>query len=378
MLGKPSFYEVYELPTKAPPTLEVASPAGWSGDDWPQRLAPVTRGPVVYRESCLPLTADRNAEVPLRLLYPVKKVIEVIHNATGESLREGRDWVVRDGTVVLPPGSRAPVQREAEFFLTPRTGKDGKAELVRTAIRLVEGTWYHERQIEVSYEPAARDWAFPPSVSSLDQLPRLKRLLAAKAPVRIVLFGDSIAAGGNASRFQGCWPYQPPFGELVAWRLEQQYGSRVTLMNHSRGGGTSAYAVTQAESQVAWFRPDLVIVAFGMNDRAAARRDGYRGNLERIIDTVRATSPDTEFVVVASMLNNPKQPDGTGPALRLRDDALTIVRPGLAFVDVTAAHQELLKRKGYLDLSGNGVNHPNDFLHRVYAQRVCEVLVPAP
>jgi hypothetical protein len=378
MLGTPSFYEVYGVPTgpgKVSPTLEIASPAGWS-DDWEQRMAPITHGPVVYRESCLPLMANQGTELTLRLLFPVKKVVEVIHNATGAKLREGRDWVLRDGMVIVPPGSAAPIQSESEFFATPRKGKDGKVELVRSAIRLVEGTWYHERQIEVSYEPAARDWAFPPSVSSLDQLPRLKRLLTAKAPVRVVLFGDSIAAGCNASRFQGCRPYQPAFGELVAWRLERHCGSRVTLMNHSRGGGTSAYGATQAESQVAWFRPDLTIIAFGMNDRAPARRDGYRANLERIIDTVRATSPDTEFVVVTSMLNNPRQPDGSGPVLRLRDDALRIARPGLAVVDVTAAHQELLQRKSYLDLSGNGVNHPNDFLHRVYAQRVCEVLAP--
>ena len=36
----------------------------------------------------------------------------------------------------------------------------------------------------------------------------------------------------------------------------------------------------------------------------------------------------------------------------------------------------MLERKNYLDLSGNGVNHPNDFLHRIYAMRVLEVLAP--
>ena len=36
----------------------------------------------------------------------------------------------------------------------------------------------------------------------------------------------------------------------------------------------------------------------------------------------------------------------------------------------------MLRRKNYLDLSGNGANHPNDFLHRIYAQRILEVLLP--
>jgi hypothetical protein len=36
----------------------------------------------------------------------------------------------------------------------------------------------------------------------------------------------------------------------------------------------------------------------------------------------------------------------------------------------------MLDRKEYLDTSGNGANHPNDFFQRVYAQRVLEVLSP--
>ena len=77
------------------------------------------------------------------------------------------------------------------------------------------------------------------------------------------------------------------------------------------------------------------------------------------------------------MLNNPKQPVGLNPITFIHDEALKVTRPGVAFADVTAAHLELLKHKEYLDLSGNGANHPNDFLHRVYAQRVLEVLIPA-
>lgn len=37
---------------------------------------------------------------------------------------------------------------------------------------------------------------------------------------------------------------------------------------------------------------------------------------------------------------------------------------------------ELLKHKNYLDLTGNGVNHPNDFGHRIYAQVLSALLIP--
>ncbi len=376
--SKPLFYEVYGVPAGAngvSPTIEIASPADW-GNDWERRLEPVGVSPVVYREACLPITENRAAEIVLPLLYPAKRILEVIHNGTGEKLREGRDWDLRDGKLILPAGSHAPIQLDSEFFLVQRKDKDGTVKTSRNAIKLMEGTWYHERQMEVSYEPAARDWTFPAAISTLDQLPRLKKLLTSKSPVSIILFGDSIAAGGNASRFQGCWPYQPAFGELVADQLARHYGSKVTFMNHSRGGATSGYALTQADSQVGWLKPNLAIIAFGMNDRSDERKVSHRENMEKILDTIHQRSPETEFLVVTPMLNNPKQPMGLGPIRFIHDEELKISRPGLAFADVTTANLEMIRHKNYLDLSGNGANHPNDFLHRIYAQRILEVLIP--
>jgi len=113
-----------------------------------------------------------------------------------------------------------------------------------------------------------------------------------------------------------------------------------------------------------------------MNDRREERRATYKAAMEQIIDTVRKDSPDTEFVLITSIVNNPKQPTGLGPIQEIRDLALKISRPGLAFVDITSTHLELLKHKNYLDTSGNGANHPNDFIHRLYAQRILEVLLP--
>ena len=40
--------------------------------------------------------------------------------------------------------------------------------------------------------------------------------------------------------------------------------------------------------------------------------------------------------------------------------------------------EALLKRKRFYDLTGNGVNHPNDFGHCVYAQSLLALLVEPP
>jgi len=376
MTGLPSYYEVYAMSVSADktPFLEVAPAAGWTSD-WEQRLEPLCAGPLVYHEACMPMTADRNTEATPPLLYPVKRIVEVVHNGTGEKLQEGRDWLLRDGKLVLPPGTHAPVHVEKEFFARqPKPGERAMTNARPQSIILLEGTWYHERQMEVTYEPASRDWEMPAQPASLDRLPRLQRLLSAKAPVRLILFGDSISLGGNASKFEGCWPYQPNFGELVARQLERRTGSRITFMNHSRGGAGAAYGAGQAESQVGWFKPDLALIGFGMNDRSPERQKTFRADMEKIIDTIRAASPETEFVVVTPMLNNPKQPDKGEAILVIRDETLKIQRPGLVFADVTSVELALLKHKNYLDFSGNGANHPNDFIHRIYAQCILDVL----
>jgi len=125
-------------------------------------------------------------------------------------------------------------------------------------------------------------------------------------------------------------------------------------------------------------KPDLVILGFGMNDRhyVMQEKDAYHLAIEQIIDTTRTRSPDTEFLIVIPMLNNPKQPGGNDAAWAIHDESMKVHRPGVAIVDVMNAHRELLRHKDYLDISGNGVNHTNDFLARVHAQRICEVLIP--
>jgi hypothetical protein len=52
-----------------------------------------------------------------------------------------------------------------------------------------------------------------------------------------------------------------------------------------------------------------------------------------------------------------------------------MTKPGIALADMTSVHQELLRTKAYVDMTGNGLNHPNDFLTRWYAQVIGSLLV---
>jgi acyl-CoA thioesterase-1 len=79
---------------------------------------------------------------------------------------------------------------------------------------------------------------------------------------------------------------------------------------------------------------------------------------------------------VSSMLPN-EECNWANPGLILayRDALKPLAEPGVAIADLSAVWQELLKHKPYLDFTGNGVNHPNDFGHRIYADTLAALLI---
>lgn len=87
---------------------------------------------------------------------------------------------------------------------------------------------------------------------------------------------------------------------------------------------------------------------------------------------------ETEFLLIASMSGNP---EWSNTPLKKADEFSRALRQlaaeagkHVAFVDLFSLWQRLLKRKTFMDLTGNGVNHPNDFGHRVFALGVNFIL----
>jgi lysophospholipase L1-like esterase len=140
-----------------------------------------------------------------------------------------------------------------------------------------------------------------------------------------------------------------------------------------------------ARERLGRLRPDLVLIAFGMNDVTMGRFDPDRGareyaaNLAAVRSAIRADAPEAEFILVSSMHGNPaieNYPAGHYPMYR--DVLAGFMGAGTALADITALWGELLARKRPLDMIANGLNHPNDFGHRLYAQTILGLLVAAP
>jgi len=316
-----------------------------------------------------------------KLLFPAAKIRSVKSADRVTEYEPGRDYNVGDdGVITLPEGSRIPFKTLEQLYplMTSQEPKiRGKRGDDTRGILFGEGSFYHALQAEVTYDVKDATWNGPLPKNASANLPRLTARLKAKQPVHILVAGDSISAGGNASKVTKAAPGCPAFPELVAGSLQRATGSEVMLTNVAVGGWMSDQGLKQAQDdRPAKAKPDLVIIAFGMND--VGRRDAvrYRKNIEGIISEVKKDSPEAEFLLVATMLSNSEWFLPMEQFPLYRDALLELQGPGIAVADLTSIWTELVKRKSFYDLTGNGVNHPNDYGHLIYGQVIFATLNP--
>lgn len=306
-----------------------------------------------------------------RLLF-MPKAMPQLTKATGDVVYEaGRDFTWQTGgrEIVLTPQSRIPFR--TQVLLPPGSpdsiaaSRDGKKHLLYG-----EGHFFHDQQVIAAYEPA-ESWAGPVPESDEGGIAQVLERLRAKKPVKIVMLGDSISTGCNASGVEGALPGQMGYPNLVVEGLSQRFGGPVTLVNLSVGGMNAPWGVEQMTVAVGE-QPDLFLIAFGMNDASGRYSPSkYRKDIARMADVMRAACPHCDVICVATMTANESW-QHAAPDLypAYLEQLLALREPGLAVADVTSVWSWIVGRKKFLDLAGNGVNHPNDFGHRLYADVV--------
>jgi acyl-CoA thioesterase I len=343
----------------------------------PDLLRPFWQGTVMEGEPVLFIKDAKTGEARASVLFPVLHVLDV-HNSRGDiTYEEGRDYLCKPGSreFILPAGSRIvsrtppELRRPANSQPYKLTHRDGNGEIL-----FGSALEYHDMQTCITYAHAPNLWKAAVPKFDAKALPRAVHKLLGKQPLSIVVLGDSISTGANASGWAGAPPFQPPYPELLQRHLEAHFQGKVNLENLSVGGTDTKWALTMINKLIE-AQPDLVIVAFGMNDAARRSAKDYKTNTEEVIAKIRERLPDVEFILVASMLGNP---DWTTLHSELfpeyRDALASLCGPGIALADLTSIWAGFLKSKQYWDLTGNGVNHPNDFGHRVYAQVISTLL----
>ncbi|WP_165069882.1 SGNH/GDSL hydrolase family protein [Paludisphaera rhizosphaerae] len=356
---------------------QEAARTEWVGSE--ELLRPFWLGEVMEGESVLFIKDEKSGEARASVLFPIRKMIAV-RSSTGEvQFEEGRDYVWKEGSreIVVPPGSRIStstpesLRRPAKSQRHQLTHRDGNGE-----IYFGGELEYHKLQTIVSYAHEPGLWKAPTPRFDPGALPTTLERLRKQEPLKIVVLGDSISTGCNASGWAGGKPFQPAYPELVSRSLHARYKGRVDIVNLSVSGMDSAWGLTMVD-KVVEAAPDLLILAFGMNDSSGRPAQDFQDKIAAAIKGVREKRPEVEVVLVATMVGNRDWVRLNQDLFPQYRDALAkLCGPGVALADVTSIWSEILRLKKDWDQTGNGVNHPNDFGHRVYAQVISSLLIP--
>ncbi len=240
-------------------------------------------------------------------------------------------------------------------------------------ILFYEEHFFHDRQYAITYKVKENTWQGHRPASARSYLPKTFEKLDKGQPLSVTLFGDSISVGANASAFTGVEPYLPPYAELFMEFLNEHYGSEIDFHNPSIGGKDSQWGVDTVEENVNFRRNDLVIVALGGND-SFTPKEKLVENFKAIIGSIKNKYPETEFIVTAtSYANELLKGSFCGNQMIFTDAMDALIAPGIVKADMTSMQKELLRHKRYIDITGNNVNHPNDFFHRMHAQYYIEM-----
>jgi len=345
----------------------------------PSLLRPFWEGTLSEGESVLFIRAAAQQPARAQVLFPIDEIVAVTNSYGDVTYEAGRDYTFTPGSreILLPPGSRIPsstpadLRRPANSQKYRLTHRDGQGEIF-----FGSALEYHARQTCITYRHPEGLWRGPVPTFDPTALPRSVFRLLNKQPLSIVVVGDSISAGCNASGWAGGAPFQPAYPELLQLHLHKRFGGPVSVVNPSVSGTDTVWVLNSLDKVLAP-APDLVVIAFGMNDAAGRPADQYQANIRQILERVRQQRPDCEFVLVAPMLGN-RDWTTLKPELfpQYREKLRELTGPGVALADLTSVWEQFLALKLDWDQTGNGVNHPNDWGHRVYTQVLAAQLDP--
>jgi len=347
--------------------------------------SPAWKSNVVYHESSV-LLKEGDAQPKARLAFAAAEVLEVRSALTHEKFQENVHWKLLPSRNELEWIGPSPCTPISSSDLFPPSGAPNsykhRANNPDQNLLYAPGRWFHERNIEVTYKriKSENDLGTGTTPSLKETLSRLR----SRSNLTIAISGDSISTGLDASATTSTPPNQPGYPELLVSQLQSESGSKITLVNRSVPGWSIANGVEDLDKLLE-SKPDLLIVAYGMNDVGRRNPAWFTEQAIKIRNRARELLPNVEIIWVTPMLGNrewihtPREMffQYQSALRKTIEQAQSSDGKADAIADVTQVWEVMSKQKHDLDYTGNGLNHPNDFGHRLYAQTILDLL-PAP
>lgn len=369
-------------------------------DDYKNAMsAPYWKGNVMYNELSLPILYE-NGEVYAKLYYAPTKVFAVKDQKLEKTYEEGKDYVVdkENKKLVIPTGSSIPALYEkADEGENPpegfayTTGMPNNIDLY-TIWNLgtgnfvyTESAYFYGKYLSVSYAYDVED--LDTSVFAkydATTLTAVRNKLKNGEEISLVTIGDSITEGCSSTGDNlHVAPNTPCYAKQIKTELERVYGAKVKLTNIGKGGSESKWPLSgegsAALGKAKEAAPDLCIIAYGMNDSSSKVSPvAYDDNIRSIIREIKNVSENCEFILVNSFPCNPLyERDATlfdGYLKKLNKIAAEDEGGHIVVADMQKVGKYYMQTKKYCEISSSNVNHPNDFLHRVYAMNIVSTI----
>lgn len=369
-------------------------------DDYKNAMsAPYWKGNVMYNELSLPILYE-NGEVYAKLYYTPTKVFAVKDQKLEKTYEEGKDYVVdkENKKLVIPKGSSIPALYEkADEGENPpegfayTTGMPNNIDLY-TIWNLgtgnfvyTESAYFYGKYLSVSYAYDVED--LDTSVFAkydVTTLTAVRNKLKNGEEISLVTIGDSITEGCSSTGDNlHVAPNTPCYAKQIKTELEKVYGAKVKLTNIGKGGSESKWPLSgegsAALGKAKEAAPDLCIIAYGMNDSSSQVSPvAYDDNIRSIIREIKNVSENCEFILVNSFPCNPLyERDATlfdGYLKKLNKIAAEDEGGHIVVADMQKVGKYYMQTKKYCEISSSNVNHPNDFLHRVYAMNIVSTI----
>ncbi len=368
---------------------------------WNEWMAPIWEGGLIWEEPvCFFETASGEIKGG-QLLYAPGKLIRVMNHDGTIEYEEHKDYEITDTGIKLAAGSRIPILARDVYSNVYNNEADiawcclpGKERYIK-----IFGDVY-KYQVLVTYETGSSDmysaWDNVKPERKGHKLVNTYKKLEAGEPVHLVFYGDSITAGWEASGANeqsvdmtslepfmvssSRYPYMPVWPELVTNQLRKTFPNvTITKDNLAAGGSTAQWGVEHVNELFDRVEtPDLVFIGFGMNCMWDDK-DVFIGYIDEIITALRKRNPDCEYVIYPAMTANSEIEaycnQQNMPAYELALEEYASGYGSVIMAPIHSVFQEVENRgKQYYEITGNCVNHPNDFSVRLYAQIIWETM----
>lgn len=372
-----------------------------------REMADIFGGDTVYDETVMFLREGQEKA----LLFPIDRILSVTSYDGSVTYREGIDYALTDGKITALTGSGMPIITEKVYY-----GADSSSILTEkygnrdVYVHWGEGRVMTDWQVCVTYTHTA-EWDGFRQACHADVYGRLFGKLERGEDVTVMFYGDSCTYGAASSYAYGYPPYQYSYAMLVTNALAELFdytvhyvslgkgdtcyvpqkdyvcGTRgtVTFINPSVGGWTSADGVASfdeyAKPYILKYGVDLFVSDIGGNDGSGPAAI-TRQNVDTIISRVLELAPDASITVMSTMVANPDSTNGWSGTEYLQEPMLEKAcekwsERGVpcALCKMTSMCLSVLDHVEFKDVSGNNVNHPNDFLARIYARTLFQTIV---